>query len=158
MVFNIYNVASSGSALHTETQTVVVNNGIFNVLLGSAATLTVPFDVQYYLGVTPGADPEMSPRQPLAASPYAIRAATASPLDASMATSTAVGGDSRVTCQASCSPARVAMSTTRAYHPAKSHSEIMGVLREEESGKHDPKLMDLFREIIENSGFKVAEF
>ncbi len=77
MVFNIYNVASSGSALHTETQTVVVNNGIFNVLLGSAATLTLPFDVQYYLGVTPGADPEMSPRQPLAASPYAIRAATA---------------------------------------------------------------------------------
>jgi HD-GYP domain-containing protein (c-di-GMP phosphodiesterase class II) len=50
-----------------------------------------------------------------------------------------------------------AMSTTRAYHPAKTHSAIMGVLREEESGKHDPKLMDLFREIIVNSGFKVAE-
>lgn len=77
MVFNLYNVAASGSALHTETQTVVVNNGIFNVLLGSAATLSLPFDVQYYLGVTPGADAEMSPRQPLAASPYAIRALTA---------------------------------------------------------------------------------
>lgn len=51
-----------------------------------------------------------------------------------------------------------AMSTTRAYHPAKTHSAIMEVLREEESGKHDPKLMDLFRAIIENSRFKVAEF
>ena len=51
-----------------------------------------------------------------------------------------------------------AMSTTRAYHPAKTHSEIMGVLREEEGGKHDPKLTEIFREIIENSRFKVAEF
>jgi HD-GYP domain-containing protein (c-di-GMP phosphodiesterase class II) len=51
-----------------------------------------------------------------------------------------------------------AMSTTRAYHPAKTHSAIMAVLREEEGGKHDRKLMDLFRAIIESSRFKVAEF
>ena len=51
-----------------------------------------------------------------------------------------------------------AMSTTRAYHPAKTHSEIMGVLREEAGGKHDPKLTEIFREIIENSRFKVTEF
>lgn len=80
MVFNLYNVAASGSALHTETQTVVVTNGVFNVLLGSVATLTLPFDVPYYLGVTPGADAEMTPRQALAASPYAIRAASADAL------------------------------------------------------------------------------
>jgi len=51
-----------------------------------------------------------------------------------------------------------AMSTTRAYHPAKTHSEIMAVLREEAGGKHDPKLTDIFREIIENSRFKVPDF
>jgi len=77
MVFNLYSVATSGSALHSETQTVAVSNGIFNVLLGTATPLTLPFDVQYYLGVTAGSDPEMSPRQPLAASPYAIRALAA---------------------------------------------------------------------------------
>ena len=77
MVFNIYNVQTLGSPLHTETQTVTVSNGIFNVLLGTSTALTLPFDAQYYLGVTPGLDPKMSPRQPLAASPYAIRAASA---------------------------------------------------------------------------------
>ncbi len=51
-----------------------------------------------------------------------------------------------------------AMSTTRAYHPAKKHSEIMAVLLEETGGKHDPKLTDLFREIIESNSFKAAEF
>ncbi len=89
MVFNIYNVATLGTPLHTETQTVTVSNGIFNVLLGTGAALTLPFDAQYYLGVTPGADPEMSPRQPLAASPYAIRAATAATADALNAGGTA---------------------------------------------------------------------
>lgn len=77
MVFNIYNVQTLGSPLHTETQTVPVSNGIFNVLLGTSTALTLPFDAPYYLGVTPGVDPEMSPRQPLAASPYAVRAASA---------------------------------------------------------------------------------
>ncbi len=82
MVFNIHNVATLGAPLHTETQTVTVSDGIFNVLLGTGAALTLPFDAQYYLGVTPGADPEMSPRQPLAASPYAVRAATVESADA----------------------------------------------------------------------------
>ena len=90
MVFNIYNVQTLGSPLHTETQTVTVSNGIFNVVIGSSATLTLPFDAPYYLGVTPGPDPEMSPRQPLAASPYAIRAATAANADA-LATGGSVG-------------------------------------------------------------------
>ena len=34
----------------------------------------------------------------------------------------------------------------------------MAVLFEETGGKHDPKLTDLFREIIENSRFKAVEF
>ena len=77
MAFKIYGVASGGTALHTETQTVTVSNGIFNVLLGTAPPLTLPFDAPYYLGVTVGTDVELSPRQPLAASSYAIQAASA---------------------------------------------------------------------------------
>ena len=88
MVLKIYGVVSGGSALHTEPQTIAVTNGIFNVLLGSGVSLTLPFDTQYYLGVTVGADGELVPRQALAASPYSIRAASAEAL----ATSAVVPG------------------------------------------------------------------
>ena len=76
IVFRIYNVPSGGSALFTETQTVAVINGIFNVVLGTNSALTLPFDVQYYLGVTVGADAEMTPRQQLTSSAYALNAAS----------------------------------------------------------------------------------
>ena len=67
--------------------TVTVSNGIFNILLGSVDVNTNPlnlsFSTPYYLGITVGLiDPEMSPRQPLAASPYAIRAVTTEALAA----------------------------------------------------------------------------
>ena len=77
MTFKLYNVASGGSALWTETQTsVAVSNGNFNAVLGSQVPIPLPFDVPYWLTVTINADGEMSPRQPLAASPYAFRAAS----------------------------------------------------------------------------------
>jgi len=50
-----------------------------------------------------------------------------------------------------------AMALPRAYHRSKTHSEIMEILREETGGKHDPKLMPVFCEIIESSPFKAAE-
>jgi len=83
MLFNIYSGPTGGAALHSETQSVTVSNGIFNVMLGTTTALILPFDVPYYLGVTVGTDAEMSPRRPLAASPYAIRAASADTLAAS---------------------------------------------------------------------------
>jgi microcystin-dependent protein len=76
MVLKLYNVSSGGTALYSETQTVTVTNGVFNLLIGSVTPLTLPFDVQYYLGITVGTDPEMAPRQPLASVPYAIRSGT----------------------------------------------------------------------------------
>jgi len=75
MVFKLYNVPAGGSALFTEIQTVAVTNGIFDVALGTNASLTLPFDVQYYLGVQVGADAEMTPRQAVLSSPYALNAA-----------------------------------------------------------------------------------
>ena len=79
LIVRLYDAASGGNLLFAETHNpVTVSNGIFNILLGSVDTnlnaLNLLFDKQYYLGITVGADPEMSPRQPLAASPYAITA------------------------------------------------------------------------------------
>ena len=60
----------------TESQTVVVANGRFNVILGSGdSPLDLPFDEPYYLGVTVSGDPEMTPRIELAASPYSLNVA-----------------------------------------------------------------------------------
>ena len=78
MIFKIY--TESGTLLWTETQnSVSVNNGIYNVTLGSANTTlgTLNFDVPYFLGVTVGTDPEMTPRQPLTSVGYAFSADTA---------------------------------------------------------------------------------
>jgi trimeric autotransporter adhesin len=77
MVFSLYDVATGGSALYSETQSVTVANGTFNVAIGSVTPLALPFDVPYYLGITVGADPEMTPRQALLATPYALGAANA---------------------------------------------------------------------------------
>jgi hypothetical protein len=76
MTFKFYDAASAGNLLHTESQpAVVVTNGNFNVLLGSPTPIPLPFDVPYWLTVTIAGEAEMSPRQPLAGSPYAFRAA-----------------------------------------------------------------------------------
>jgi hypothetical protein len=76
ITIKLYNTAVGGAALYTETHPVSVNNGIFNIVVGSVTALTLPFDVPYFLGITVGADAEMTPRQPLVASAYALRAAS----------------------------------------------------------------------------------
>ena len=47
MVLNLYIHPTGGAALHTETQTVTVTNGVFNVLIGSVTALALPFAVLY---------------------------------------------------------------------------------------------------------------
>ena len=77
MTFKLYDAASGGAVLYTETQlSVNVANGNFNAVVGAVTPITLPFDVQYWLSVAINSDPEMSPRQPLASSPYAFRAAS----------------------------------------------------------------------------------
>ncbi|MBL8522903.1 MAG: tail fiber domain-containing protein [Betaproteobacteria bacterium] len=94
MTFRLYNVASGSSALWNETQpSVSVANGSFGVTLGSVTPITLPFDVPYWFSVAVNADAEMSPRQPLASSPYAFRATTASELDSfAFISPTQIGG------------------------------------------------------------------
>ncbi len=76
MVFSLYDVASGGSALWTETRMVTVTKGVYNVTFGEVTVLGLDFSVPYYLGVQVGTDPEMSPRIPLTSAGYAFRAQT----------------------------------------------------------------------------------
>ncbi|MFA5542731.1 MAG: hypothetical protein WDA47_03095 [Bacilli bacterium] len=72
MIFKIYNVPSGGSALYTTTKTVNCDSeGIYSVVLDN---VNLPFNVQYYLGISVGGDSEMTPRIVLTSTPYAFRA------------------------------------------------------------------------------------
>jgi len=73
LTFALYNVASGGTALWTETQSeVVLKGGIYSVILGDANPLNVPFDEKYYLGVSVEGGAELIPRAELTSSPYAL--------------------------------------------------------------------------------------
>ncbi|MCD6379899.1 hypothetical protein J7M07_05575 [bacterium] len=74
LTFKIYDVAAEGTAMWTEAQTAEVTNGIFTVILGSSTTLDLPFDTQYYLGITIASEEELSPRVQLCGAPYALGA------------------------------------------------------------------------------------
>ena len=72
ITFTLYDVASGGSALWSETQSVTVQGGIFSVTLGSVTTLNLPFDNPYWLGVTVEGNPEFTPRRALTSSAYSM--------------------------------------------------------------------------------------
>lgn len=76
LTFKLYDVASGGTALWTEAQTVATRNGNFTVMLGSVTALNLPFDRPYWLGMTVGSDPEMTPRIQLTASAYGLNSKT----------------------------------------------------------------------------------
>ncbi len=78
ITFSIYDVATGGTALWSETQAVTATNGIFNVQLGAVEPIphTVFVEDQLYLGLKAGADQEMSPRQMLSSTGYAMKAET----------------------------------------------------------------------------------
>ena len=79
MTFGIYDSATTGSPLWTQTSAVTVTNGLFNVELGDIAN---PIDATVFpggprwLGVQVDPDPEMTPRQLFHSVPYAITAAS----------------------------------------------------------------------------------
>jgi len=72
IVFSIYNTPSGGSAAWSETRTVQVQNGRFDVLLGENTPLTTAIlnGAERYLGIKVDSDPEMTPRKRLASVPY----------------------------------------------------------------------------------------
>ena len=86
MVFRFYDAPAAGTLLDTSTHTagngnpVTVTNGEFTVQLGSGAGNAldgVDFNTAtIYVGLTVGGDSEMTPRQRLAAAPYAFNSDT----------------------------------------------------------------------------------
>ncbi|MDD5449562.1 MAG: tail fiber protein [Candidatus Omnitrophica bacterium] len=73
VTFRIYDAPTLGNLLWQEShEGISVSKGLFNVLLGTITPLNLTFDKQYYLAIKVGADPEMTPRQPLASAPYAF--------------------------------------------------------------------------------------
>jgi hypothetical protein len=72
LTFRLYNVSNGGDTLWQETQDVMVSKGIFNVILGSKTSLNLPFDEQYWLGVSVESGEELNPRTALTASPYSL--------------------------------------------------------------------------------------
>ncbi|MFC1552291.1 hypothetical protein ACFL6P_06955 [Candidatus Latescibacterota bacterium] len=73
LIFKMYDVLTGGSALWTEEQSITTSNGVFNAILGNVNPITIPFDKQYYLGITVGTE-ELTPRIQLTASPYSLNA------------------------------------------------------------------------------------
>jgi len=78
--FDVYNAPASGTLRHTETFSgVSVQQGTFNVMLGSTTTLPAIFSESLYVEVTATAGPAglsfpltFSPRSELTASPYSL--------------------------------------------------------------------------------------
>jgi len=76
ITFKLYDISTEGTPLWTEKQSLTVNAGIFNHILGSINPLEIPFDKQYWLGIIIGDGIELKPRMKLASSAYSLNAAS----------------------------------------------------------------------------------
>lgn len=74
MTFSLYDTDTGGAPLWQEAKVVMVEDGVFNVILGDVTPLALGFDEGYWLGIQVGADPELEPRVKLTASAYSLNA------------------------------------------------------------------------------------
>jgi len=74
IVYRIYDSATGGTPIWTETINVTLDDGYFSTQLGATTPLTpmVFAGRTRFLGVTVGTDPEMTPREPIGSVPYAL--------------------------------------------------------------------------------------
>ncbi|HVX24459.1 MAG TPA: tail fiber domain-containing protein [Candidatus Saccharimonadales bacterium] len=101
-VFKLYSVSSGGTAVWTESDSLSVSAGVFQVNLGASSSLSgINFSTasSLYLGITFNGDPagEMSPRVQLQSVPYAFNADNASNLGGVAASSYAQLGGTQQT-------------------------------------------------------------
>lgn len=74
LTFRIYDSENAGTLLWEETHSsLIIQKGIFGVLLGSVTNLNLAFDKPYFLEIKVGNE-VMSPRQQITSAGYAIRA------------------------------------------------------------------------------------
>ena len=76
LTFKLYDAAEGGQVLWSETQTILVEDGLFNAVLGRLNSLDIPFDQPYWLSVTIGDGEEVSRRMQLTSSAYSLQAQT----------------------------------------------------------------------------------
>ena len=73
MTFVLYETATGGTALATDTHSVTVTDGLFSTTINLGSYYFYYLDGRaLWLGITVGADPEMTPRQPFQPVPYAL--------------------------------------------------------------------------------------
>ena len=77
LTFTIYDAATGGDALWSETREVVIKNGVFSVSLGEQNPINLSFDSSYWLGIQVDNDPEMAPRYRLTSAAYSYHAGVA---------------------------------------------------------------------------------
>jgi len=75
LAIRIYSQAIGGTPLWGEILTVIVQDGIFNAILGKSTALNLGFDEPYWLGVAVGTGAELFPRTELTATAYSLHAA-----------------------------------------------------------------------------------
>ena len=73
ITFKLYTSETGGESLWTETQTVLINKGLFSTILGNETTFpdSLDFSTQYWLEITVNGE-VMSEREMLTPSPYAL--------------------------------------------------------------------------------------
>lgn len=73
--FNLYTVATDGASIWSSTKTITVTDGVYSTVLGADEDMSgLAFDTQYYIGINIADDGEMTPRQPLTSTAYALKA------------------------------------------------------------------------------------
>ena len=79
MTFRLYDTPAGGLALATQTKTVSVTDGLFHTTLDSMGNVELyrdPNSSSRWVGISVGADPEISPRMELTSMPYALTSAS----------------------------------------------------------------------------------
>ncbi len=76
ITFKIYDVSDNGAPLWTEEKQVTINDGLFNEILGDSNPLNIPFNKQYWLGITVEDGAELKPVMKLTSSAYSLNAAS----------------------------------------------------------------------------------
>jgi len=72
LTFRLWNASIGGTVVWSEAQSVAVDGGVFNVILGLVTPMNETFENQRWLGVQVGVDPELAPRTPLTSVPSAF--------------------------------------------------------------------------------------
>jgi len=74
ITFSIYEAQVGAPAIWSETQTLPVEAGIFNAILGVNIPLDMAFDDPYWLGIAIDGEDELAPKVELTSSAYALNA------------------------------------------------------------------------------------